>query len=215
MSIRVLLADDHNMIRQGLRALLEKETGLRVVAEAQDGREAMKLAAELRPDVVVMDVAMPNLNGIEATRSIVEEQPGTRVLSLSMHSDKRFVREMFAAGASGYLLKDSAFQELAQAIRTLADDRTYVSPGVAGAVIQDFVGNRTDADSSVFSLLTARQREVLQLTAEGKSTKDIAAQLQVSVKTVESHRQKIMAKLDVHSIAELTKYAVREGLTSI
>ena len=215
MSIRVLLADDHNMFRQGLRALLEKEPGLSVVAEAEDGREALDLVTKMKPDVVVMDVGMPNLNGIEATRRVAETVPETNVLALSTHSDKRFVREMFSAGASGYLLKDSAFQELALAIRTVADDRTYLSPGVTGAVIQDFVEHRKGGDASVFSLLTARQREVLQLTAEGKTTKDIAAQLQVSVKTIESHRQKIMAKLDVHSIAELTKYAVREGLTSI
>ncbi len=214
-TIRVLLADDHQMLRQGLRALIEKEDGMSVVAEAEDGREAVELSRELEPDVIVMDVAMPNMNGIEGTRRIVAEQPGSRVLALSMHSDRRFVKEMFAAGALGYLLKDSAFGELVLAIRTLADDRIYLSPGVADAVIKDFVDRRAETDSSVFSLLTARQREVLQLTAEGMSTREIAAQLKVSVKTVESHRAKIMEKLDVHSIAELTKYAVREGLTSI
>ncbi len=215
MITQVLLADDHNMIRQGLRALIEKEDGMSVIAEAEDGRKAVELAAELKPAVVVMDVGMPNMNGIEATRRIIEANDEIKVLALSMHSDKRFVKEMFSAGASGYLLKDSAFGELALAIRTLAQGRTYLSPGVTDAVIKDFVGRQREAEVSVFSLLTARQREVLQLTAEGLSTKDIAAQLQVSVKTVESHRQKIMAKLDVHSIAELTKYAVREGLTEI
>ncbi len=214
-TIRVLLADDHQMLRQGLRALIEKEDGMSVVAEAEDGREAVELSRELEPDVIVMDVAMPNMNGIEGTRRIVAEQPGSRVLALSMHSDRRFVKEMFAAGALGYLLKDSAFGELVLAIRTLADDRIYLSPGVADAVIKDFVHRRAESDTSVFSLLTARQREVLQLTAEGMSTREIAEQLKVSVKTVESHRAKIMEKLDVHSIAELTKYAVREGLTSI
>ena len=215
MSIQVVLADDHHMIRQGLRALIEKEDGISVIAEAKDGREAVETVRELRPDVVVMDIGMPNMNGIEATRQIVAELADVKVLALSMHSDKRFVREMFAAGASGYLLKDSAFHELALAIRTLAKDGTYLSPGVADSVIKDFVDRRPESDVSVFSLLTARQREVLQLTAEGNSTKDIAALLSVSVKTVESHRLKIMEKLDVHSIAELTKYAVREGLTSI
>ncbi len=214
-TIRVLLADDHQMLRQGLRALIEKEDGMSVVAEAEDGREAVELSRELEPDVIVMDVAMPNLNGIEATRRIVDALPGAKVLALSMHSDRRFVKEMFSAGASGYLLKDSAFGELVLAIRTLADDRIYLSPGVADAVIKDFVHRRAESDTSVFSLLTARQREVLQLTAEGMSTREIAEQLKVSVKTVESHRAKIMEKLDVHSIAELTKYAVREGLTSI
>jgi two-component system, NarL family, response regulator NreC len=215
MKTRVLLADDHNMIRQGLRALIENEAGMSVIAEAEDGLEAIELAAELAPKIVVMDVGMPKMNGIEATRRIVEADPDIKVLALSMHSDKRFVKEMFAAGASGYLLKDSAFQELALAIRTLADDRTYLSPGVTDAVIKDFVARRPEAETSVFSLLTGRQREVLQLTAEGMSTRDIAAELNVSVKTVETHRQNIMAKLEVHSIAELTKYAVREGLTSI
>ena len=215
MSIQVLLADDHAMIRQGLRALIEKEDGISVIAEADDGRKAVETVRELAPDVVVMDVGMPNMNGIEATRRIVSDFAGVKVLALSMHSDKRFVREMFAAGASGYLLKDSAFHELALAIRTLARNGTYLSPGVTDSVIKDFVSQRAETDGSVFSLLTARQREVLQLTAEGKSTKAIAAQLKVSVKTVESHRLKIMDKLDVRSIAELTKYAVREGLTSI
>ncbi len=215
MTIRVLLADDHAMIRQGLRALIEKEDGMSVAAEAEDGRRAVELTAELAPDVVVMDVGMPNLNGIEATRRIIEADSDVKVLALSMHSDKRFVKEMFFAGASGYLLKDSAFQELVLAIRTLASSRTYLSPGVTDAVIKDFVNRPVEIEGSVFSVLTGRQREVLQLTAEGMSTKDIAAQLRVSVKTVESHRQKVMAKLDVHSIAELTKYAVREGLTSI
>ncbi len=215
MTTRVLLADDHHMIRQGLRALIEKEEGLVVVAEAEDGRRAVELAAELSPRVVVMDVGMPNMDGIEATRRISAADPGIKVLGLSMHSDKRFVREMFAAGAAGYLLKDSAVQELVLAIRTVAKDQTYLSPEVTDAVIKDFVKRRPDADASVFSVLTNRQREVLQLTAEGLSTKDIAAQLSVSVKTVETHRHKTMTRLGVHSIAELTKYAVREGLTSI
>ncbi len=216
MTTRVLLADDHNMIRQGLRALIEKESGMSVIAEAEDGRRAVELAAELSPKVVVMDVGMPNMNGIEATRHIVTADDRIKVLALSMHSDKRFVKEMFAAGASGYLLKDSAFQELVLGIRTLAEGRTYLSPGVTDAVIKDFVNRRPEeSEVSVYSLLTGRQREVLQLTAEGMSTRDIAEQLKVSVKTVETHRQKIMAKLEVHSIAELTKYAVREGLTSI
>ncbi len=155
------------------------------------------------------------MNGIEATRRIAAADPGVKVLALSMRSEKRLVKEMFAAGAAGYLLKDSAFQELVLAIRTVANDRTYLSPQVTDAVIEDFVDRRPEADASVFSLLTNRQREVLQLTAEGLTTKDIAAQLKVSVKTVETHRHKTMTKLGVHSIAELTKYAVREGLTSI
>ena len=182
MGTRVLLADDHNMIRQGLRALIEKEDGMSVIAEAEDGRKAVELTRDLAPTVVVMDVGMPNMNGIEATRRIVSEFPGVRVLALSMHSDKRFVKEMFSAGASGYLIKDSAFGELALAIRTLADNRTYLSPGVTDVVIQDFVDSRPEADVSVFSLLTARQREVLQLTAEGQTTRSIAAQLKVSVR---------------------------------
>lgn len=215
MTIRVLLADDHKIVRDGLRTLLEKHADIVVLGEAEDGREALQLTKKLSPDVVVMDIAMPDLNGIEATRQILSEYPGIRVVALSMHSDKRFVSEMLKAGASAYLLKDCAFEELITAIRTVIKGKIYLSPGIAGVVIEDYVSTDRKSESSVFSLLSDREREVLQLMAEGKSTKEVAAQLNVSIKTVETHRTNIMTKLDIHSIAELTKYAIREGLTSL
>lgn len=214
MSIRVLLADDHRIVRQGLRGLLEKEGDIEVVAEAAEGRTALRLARDMCPDVVVMDIAMPDMNGIGATRHILAQAPGVKVVTLSMHSDRRFVAEMLKAGASGYLLKDCAFEELAQAVRTVAGGQTYLSPGIAGVVIRDYVRHLSEVDSA-YSALTPREQEVLQLLAEGKTIRQIASCLQVSMKTVETHRRHIMSKLDIHSIAQLTKYAIREGLTSL
>ncbi len=215
MSIRILLADDHRIMRQGLRALLEKEADIEVSGEAEEGRTAVQLVRKLKPDVVVMDVGMPDLNGIEATRQINAEAPAAKVLALSMHADKRFVEGMLTAGASGYLLKDDAFEELVSAIRIVAANKMYLSPGIASVVVEDCVRYSRKAESTGRIILTPRQREVLQLLAEGKTTKQIASLLYVSHKTVETHRRQIMEKLDIHSIAELTKYAVREGLTSI
>jgi two-component system response regulator NreC len=214
MAIRILLADDHKIVRQGLRTLLQKEPDMEVVAEAEDGRASLKLAQQLSPQVVIMDVGMPDLNGIEATRQVLADSPGIKVIALSMHSDRRFVVNMLKAGASGYLLKDSAFEELAAAIRAVMANKTYLSPGVSDVVIKDYISG-PKLDSSAFSVLTAREREVLQLMAEGKSTKQIADRLIVSVKTIETHRQQIMNKLNIHSVAELTKYAIREGLSSL
>jgi len=215
MAIRILLADDHKIVRDGLRSLLQAEADLEVVGEAANGREAVRLAQELSPDVVVMDVGMPDLNGIEATRYIAGGPSGAKVIALSMHSDRRFVEGMLAAGATGYLLKDSAFEELARAIRAVAAGRTYLCPSVAGVVVQALVRASHAAQPARSPVLTPREREVLQLLAEGKSTKQIAGTLGVSVKTVETHRSRIMDKLDVHSVPELTKYAIREGLTSL
>ncbi len=214
MAIRILLADDHKIVRQGLRTLLQKEPDMEVVAEAEDGRASLKLAQELAPHVVIMDVGMPDLNGIEATRQVLAESPNIKVIALSMHSDRRFVVNMLKAGASGYLLKDSAFEELASAIRAVMTNKTYLSPGVSDVVIKDYIAG-PKPDNSAFSVLTAREREVLQLMAEGRSTKQIADRLIVSIKTIETHRQQIMSKLDMHSVAELTKYAIREGLSSL
>jgi DNA-binding NarL/FixJ family response regulator len=229
--MKVLLADDHRIVREGLRSLLETQPDLQVVAEASDGRQAVEMARQLSPDVVVMDVAMPQLNGIEATRQISAEEPAMKVVALSMHSDRRFVSEALKAGASGYVLKDGAFDELISAIRAVVADRVYLSPRVAGVVVEDYVrrlptrghdgaqqpgdDDSTSARRSVFDALTPREREVLQLMAEGYATKEVAHRLHVSVKTVETHRRQIMEKLDLHSVAELTKYAIREGLTAL
>ncbi len=215
MSIKILLADDHKIIRDGLRSLLEKESDLEVVAEAGNGAMTVKLARQLKPDVVIMDITMPDLNGIEATRQIMTELPDVKVIALSMHSDRRFVVGMLRAGASGYLLKDSAFNELIHTVHTVMKNRTYLSPAITNIVVEDYLQQLSTTDSTYSSVLTAREREVLQLLAEGKTTKQIADRLCLSVKTIETHRRQIMDKLGIHSIAELTKYAIREGLTSL
>ncbi len=215
MSIKILIADDHKIFREGLRALIEKQPGMEIIDEVENGRKAIQLVRELLPDVVIMDIAMPNLNGIEATRQIVVKAPSVKVIALSMHSEKRFVVEMLKAGASGYLLKDCAFEELAHAIRAVRINKTYLSPKITEIMIKDYVRLFPKTKLSVSSILTPRQREVLQLLSEGKTTSQTAQDLQVSVKTVETYRQQIMDKLNIHSIAELTKYAIREGLTSL
>ena len=213
----VLLVDDHQILRQGLRTLLEAESDLDVVGEAGDGRAAMRMAKELRPDVVVMDISMPELNGIDATRRILEERPTTRVIALTAHADHRTAGEILRAGASGLVAKDGAFDELARAIRIVASGKTYLDAGTAGGVVEHFVrapsGNGDGPRA--FAALSPREREVLQLVAEGKATKEVAAILNVSVKTVETHRRALMDKLHVDSVAELTKYAIREGLTAL
>jgi DNA-binding NarL/FixJ family response regulator len=214
MSIRVILADDHKILRQGLRSLLEDEFDIEVVGEADNGRTAVRLARELSPHIIVMDIAMPDLNGIGATRRIRGELSGIKVIALSMHSDQQFVTRMLKAGASGYLLKDCAFEELVRAVRIVAAGKLYLSPDIAGPVVEDYVRHLGEVDLPLTDL-TPRQREVLQLLAEGKSIKQIAAALHVTVKTVHTHRQHLMEKLDIHSIAELTKYAIRAGLTSL
>jgi len=213
--IRIILADDHQIVRQGLRILLEAETDMEIIAEADNGRKVLKLAQELLPDIIIMDLSMPELNGIEATRQILSGAPDVKVIALSMHSDSLFVLNMIKAGASGYLLKDCALEELVKAIRAVVDNKTYLSPGVSDIVIRDFVTGWQTTTSSAFSVLSAREREVLQLMAEGRSTNQIADGLCVSVKTVEAHRKQVMTKLGIHSVAELTKYAIRQGLTSL
>lgn len=215
MSVRVLLADDHGMIRQGLRSLLEKHPDMKVIAEAEDGRETLQLVRELRPDVVIMDITMPNLNGVAATQQIIREFPKIKVIALSIHSNRRFVADMLKAGASGYILKECLFDELAEAIQTVSAGGTYLSRRITGLVVDDYVERLGTSVESPLAILTAREREVLQLVAEGKSTKQIALELHVSPKTVEANRRQIMEKLNIHSVAELTKYAIREGLTSL
>jgi DNA-binding NarL/FixJ family response regulator len=213
MGIKILLADDHQIMREGLVALLERESGLKVVGQAPDGRTAVRLARELNPDVVVMDVSMADLNGIDATSQILEENRRIKVIALSMHADRRFVKGMLQAGAAGYLLKHSASQELIKAIQLVMAQRVYLSPEIAGVVVEDY--KAPSADTSVFAVLTTREREVLQLFAEGKSPRDIAGALHLGLKTVEAYRRQIMEKLGFHSFADLIKYALREGLTSL
>jgi len=213
--IRIILADDHQIVRQGLRILLEAEPDMEIIAEADNGRKVLKLAQELLPDVIIMDLSMPELNGIEATRQILSGAPEVKVVALSMHSDSLFVLNMIKSGASGYLLKDCALEELVKAIRAVVDHKTYLSPGVSDIVIRDFVTGWQTTNASAFSVLSPREREVLQLMAEGRSTNQIADGLCVSVKTVEAHRKQVMTKLGIHSVAELTKYAIRQGLTSL
>lgn len=213
MTIRVLIADDHRIVRDGIRALLEKQPDMQLVAEAENGREAVRLSKKLTPNVLVMDLTMPDLNGMEATRQVVKDSPSVRVLALSMHTDKRFIIGMLDAGAVGYLQKDCAFDELVTAVRAVAAGGTYLSPRIAGQVLKERM--RPSASPSATIDLTPKEREVVQLIAEGKSTKEVASLLGISVKTAETHRQHLMTKLDVRSVAELTKFAIREGLTSV
>ena len=215
MTIQVLLADDHKIVRDGLRVLIERCHDMQVIAEAEDGRKALQLARKYKPDVVIMDISMPDLNGTNATRQIKDRSPGIQVLALSAHADRRFVTGILAAGAAGYILKDSAFEELCRAIHTVAGKQVYLSPAVAGGVVEASLGPTPANGASEAAVLTPRQREVLQLLAEGLNTKRIAARLHLSVKTIETHRAQIMKKLDCQGVADLTKYAIREGLTTV
>ena len=216
MTLKVILADDHKIVRDGLKTLLNKSPDMEVIADAEDGRSTVGLASKLSPDVVIMDISMPDMNGIEATRRILSENPRIKVIGLSMHSDRRFVVEMLKAGVSGYLLKDCAFDELANAIHAVMENQIYLCPPIAKTVTEDYLHRLAPASgTTVYTTLTPREREVLQLLSEGKTTKQIAYALGLSGKTVETHSQKIMNKLGLRSIAELTKYAIREGLTSL
>jgi two-component system, NarL family, response regulator NreC len=213
--IQILLADDHQIIRDGLRALLEKEPGMKVIAEATNSHSAIELAEKLRPDIAIMDLTMPDLNGIEAARRICASDKKTRVMILSMHSDRRFIAEALKAGSSAYLLKDCAFEELIVAIRMVMKDQIYLSPQIAKVVLKDYMKGLQFENLSVFNLLSGRERQVLQMIAEGKTSKEIAADLKISLKTVETFRRRIMEKLDLDNLADLVKYAIREGLTSL
>ena len=215
MPTRVLLADDHKMMRDGLRLVIEKQRNMQVIGEAEDGQDTVRQARKLSPDVVVMDVAMPKLNGIEATRQIVATRKNTKILPLSAHADRRYVTEMLRAGASGYMLKHSASEELMEAIQTIMKGKMYLSPEIAETVVDEYRRVAVPEAASAFSQLTEREREVLQLLTEGKSRKEIASSLCLSVKTIGTHVEHIMEKLNIHSLPELTKYAIREGLTSL
>ena len=206
--IRILLADDHTMVRQGFRLILSLQSDMEIVGEAGNGQEAIEFAEKLQPDVVVMDIAMPELNGIEATRRVLISSPRTRVLALSMHKDSAYVREVLKAGARGYLLKDSVDNDLVTAVRAVARGEGYLSPAVSEAVLSDYRRHVTEP----LDLLTAREREVLQHIAEGKTNKEIATALKLSVYTVDAHRSRVMEKLNLHSAGELVRFAVRNGL---
>jgi len=214
MAVNIILADDHTLFREGLLSILNAELEFKVVAQADNGREVVKLARKEPVDVIIMDIAMPELNGIEATRQLTQEHPKIKVVALSMHSDRHFVTGMLKAGAKAYLLKDCAGSELIKAVREVLLDRYYISQDISTTVLNDYVGKLVGEDKEAAEL-SSREREVLQLIAEGKPTQEIANTLFISVKTVEAHRSKIKAKLKLNSIPELTKYAIRKGLTSL
>jgi DNA-binding NarL/FixJ family response regulator len=213
MSLRILLADDHTLVRQGLRKVLEERPEWEVVAEAGDGREAVRLAEQFKPDVCVLDVAMPLLNGVEATRQIARRVPNTRILVLSMYSDEAYIAQILQAGAAGYILKDSADVDLIQAVSEVARGKSFFSPPIARVMLDDYVRQLAEKGiSNRFDSLSDREREVFQLIAEGKVNKEIATLLSISPSTVETHRARIMEKLDLHSAAEIVLYAVRRGV---
>jgi DNA-binding NarL/FixJ family response regulator len=215
MNTRIVIADDHEMMRAGLRSILEKQSGFEVVGEASDGLEAVWLAAQLQPHIVLMDIAMPLMNGVEATRRIAAANRDVKVVALSVNCEQSMISEMFRAGASSYLLKNSASTDLLAAIRAAQKNETYLSTKVAEVMVTTYIRNSAEPTNSVYSSLTSKQREVVQLLAEGKSNKEIAECLSISTKTVETHRAQIKDKLRIGTIAGLTKYAIRAGLTSI
>jgi DNA-binding NarL/FixJ family response regulator len=210
-TVRVLLADDHTLVRAGIRALLDKLPEVQVVAEATDGRDALNLVKTYRPHVVLMDIAMPGLNGLEATRRMVKEFPRTNVLILSMHASEEYVLQALRGGAAGYLLKGAELAELALAIKAVARGETYLSPPISKQVIKEYV-RRVGGEETLFERLTPRQREILQLIAEGTTTKNIGKALEISVKTVETHRAQLMERLDIYDVAGLVRYAIKIGL---
>ena len=212
---KILLADDHKLLIDALRPLLERHRDVEVVGVATDGLEAVRLASELKPDIVLMDISMPGMNGVDAARNVLRDLPETKVIMLSMHADRRFIQAALRTGARGYILKESAAREVIEAIQAVQQGQVYFSHSVRDQVLSDYVERLRDDAQTGASPLSGREREVLQMLAEGKPTKVIAELLHVSVKTIETHRKQIMDKLDLHSIAELTKYAIREGLTQL
>lgn len=210
--MKILIADDHKIVREGLKNLIEKKIPQAQIHEAKNGLEALNQTQETFFNFIIMDISMPEMNGIEATKKILKLHPETKIITLSMHSDKAYIHESLQAGAKGFLLKDCAFEELLIALKTIHEGRLYLSPQISDVIVKDFITHPHETNSTP---LSSREKEVLQLIAEGNSTKEIAGKLSVSVKTIENHRQQIMEKLDLHSIAELTKYAIREGLSSL
>lgn len=215
MPIKVFLADDHKIFRQGLREIIAEEQDMAIAGEAENGRDAITQIIKLKPDVVIMDVGMPTLNGIEATRQIKRDLPKIRVIALSMHLDEKIVVEMLRAGAVGYLCKKCDADELISAIRSASTGQTYLSPSISGALVESYVRNVPVTPASAFSQLTDREREILQLLVEEKTVKEIAGDLRLSLKTVHAHREHLMRKLNIQTVAGLTKYALREGLTEL
>jgi DNA-binding NarL/FixJ family response regulator len=215
MTIKILLVDDHQLIRDGLRALITGEKDMKVVAEAENGREAIALVKQQDPDIVVMDINMPDLNGIDASKIILSENPNVKVIALSVHSTTRFIKEMLKAGVSGYLVKHCAYEELANAIHMVMNNKSYLSSQIIGTVMNDYAAHAHTDKTSVFSMLSLREREILQLVAEGLTSEDIASRLFISIKTVSTHRRHIMKKINLKSVAELTRYAISEGLVSL
>ncbi len=211
MELKIMIVDDHKILRDGLRNMIEKYPNFKVVGEATDGREALKLSQSLKPDVVIMDVAMEGLNGVEATQQIVQQSPEIKIIGLSMHSNKRFILGMFKAGAYGYLLKDSDSSELIEAIKKVAQNKKYISQRISGAIVDELISPTRKEETE----LSQREKEILQLIAEGKSSKEIAEILFLSSKTVDSHRKNIMDKLELYNIPDLTKYAIKTGLTTL
>jgi DNA-binding NarL/FixJ family response regulator len=215
MAVKILLADDHTMFRQGLCAMLNEHPDMEVVGEAEDGAMAIKLARKLKPDLIVMDIDMPKMSGIDAARQILPEMPEVKLVALSTYLKRAFIREMFKAGASGYILKEQAFDELIQAIKTVIAGETYLSTKAASIIVDEYVQSRNGKHASPQKSLTDREHEILKLLAEGKSSKEIAQLLNISVQAVDASRRRIMQKLDIQSFADLVKFAVREGLTSV
>ena len=215
MTVRILLADDHTMFRQGLCAMLNEHPNMEVVGEAEDGTAAIMLARKLKPNLIVMDVDMPKMNGIDAARRILPEMPDIKLIALSTYLKKAFILEMFKAGASGYVLKEQAFDELIEAIKTVISGETYLSTKAANIIVDDYVQRRNGKSTSIQRALTEREYEILKLFAEGKPSKEISLLLDISIQAVDASRRRIMQKLDIQSFADLVKYAIREGLTSV